>query len=500
MKKVKSIFIAVLTILFCWYFPSCKGNYEATDAPLEHAPQIISINFATSEEAYLQNNYLSNTANAGELYIGFELSDEDKDIKEIEIVMYSKGNTFHYMTRIFSIPTMDNVTTSYGYNIILFENETLTFRAYARDSQGNTSNTIEKTITEKTEEPDIGENFDHTPEIIAMNFAKSADNYIHKEYINYGTYQNTSFYIGFELNDKNKDITSIHVTINLSEEKIHSINNMETQIYSTGFTYILSEVGKFTISAYAEDAAGNYSNTIEKEFTIVPHTPKIKSTKFALNKENYLSGNYITKLLQSAKNTPLYFGLELEDYGRDITKIQIVIKDRSENELPNGSRVINVDSMPSEIWTGGINFSLSEFELLNWYYFYIYVEDKNGNQIRGKDSLQIDTSIIWSERITLDFGKSIIKSFTLDKDTTLTAKANRFGTIGSLTDDPTHGIIGIYIYDREGNYLLSAESESIVNKTIRCSAGIYYFEVKDGYDPHYQTYSHTIDVWLTKQD
>ncbi|MBD5408012.1 MAG: hypothetical protein HDR54_01215 [Treponema sp.] len=498
MKKVQFFSVALLAILCCWYFISCKENNEETPV---HAPQIISMNFAINEEAYLQNNYLSNTANAGELYIGFELSDEDKDIKQIEIeVMDSEGYILYYLTGLHSIPIMDNATTSYGFDITLLANETLTFRAYARDSQYNISNTIEKTITivEKTEEPDIEEDFDHTPEIISMNFAENAANYIRKKYINYGTYQNTSFYIGFELNDKNKDITNIHVSINSSEEKILSINNMETLIYSTGFTYILSEAGTFTISAYAEDAAGNYSNTVEKEFTISPHTPKIKSTHFALNEENYLSGNYITKLLQSAKNTPLYLGLEVEDFGKDITKIHIVIKDRNENELPNGSRVVNVDSMSSETWTGGINFSLSEFELLNWYYFYIYVEDKDGNKSTGMNSLQIDTSTIWTERITLGYGKSIKKSFTLEKAATLTAKANRFGTIGGLTDDPTHGIIGIYIYDKEGNYLLSAESEWKVNKTITCPAGTYYFEIRDGYDPHYHTYSHIIDVSLTK--
>ena len=144
-------------------------------------------------------------------------------------------------------------------------------------------------------------------------------------------------------------------------------------------SYTLSTAGTFTFSAYAEDANGNKSRTLERKIVVSDaqvkeSTPKISNMNFAANSLTYSLGSYITEI---EKGKEFYLGFQIKDEDTDAKKIHLTIKDSYGYTIQNGNRVLTIDDMTSKTWKGGTSYTLSSADTFT---FSAYAEDADGNK------------------------------------------------------------------------------------------------------------------------
>ncbi|MDE7384031.1 MAG: hypothetical protein K2M99_09145 [Treponemataceae bacterium] len=221
------------------------------------------------------------------------------------------------------------------------------------------------------------------PKITSMSFAASYSSFSFTQTTTYNYTSsseiNKTFYLVFRLNDEEKDIDTIHISVKDSfgntvqnGEKTFSVGIMKKENVTVNFSYSLSEIGNFTFSAYAEDYAGNKSEIVEKTIEITEiktHAPKITYIKFTSSK--YSNVNITT--VESSYS--FYWHIGASDEDKDITKIYLTIKNPSGETIED--KTLTVSNMTSTSWT------TNDFRGLvgnGTFTFSAYAEDSKGNK------------------------------------------------------------------------------------------------------------------------
>lgn len=221
------------------------------------------------------------------------------------------------------------------------------------------------------------------PKITSMSFASSYYymSMAQTTYYNYisSSEINKKFYLVFNLNDEEKDIKEIHISVKALSgntvqdgEKTFSVASMKKENETFNFSYSLSEVGNFTFSAYAEDYAGNKSEIVEKTIEITEiktYAPKITYIKFTSS----LYSNVNITTVESSSS--FYWHIGASDEDKDITKIYLTIKNPSGETIED--KTLTVSNMTSTSWTtNGFRGLVGN----GTFTFSAYAEDSKGNK------------------------------------------------------------------------------------------------------------------------